>query len=119
MNAVQSMAVNTQNIMAAHAEIAALREQVAQLKTQLDWFKRQLFGRRSEKRHFELLRLDRPQPQCPHAPRNAVLAAANTLIVQLVGNPRRSIALLVEDKNLADTAIQIPVRLRPPTRPAR
>ncbi len=50
MNAVQSVAVQPQNITAAHAEIAALKEQVAQLKTQLDWFKRQLFGRRSEKR---------------------------------------------------------------------
>ena len=32
------------------AENTALKEQVASLKTQLDWFKRQLFGERSEKR---------------------------------------------------------------------
>lgn len=50
MNAAQSVAVQTQNITIAHAEIAALTAQVAQLKTQLDWFKRQLFGERSEKR---------------------------------------------------------------------
>ena len=31
------------------AQITALTEQVAQLKNQLDWFKRQLFGRKSEK----------------------------------------------------------------------
>jgi transposase len=50
MNAVQSVAEQPQNITAVHAEIAALKEQVAQLKAQLDWFKRQLFGERSEKR---------------------------------------------------------------------
>lgn len=32
---------------------AALREQVAALTHQLDWFKRQLFGARSEKRHID------------------------------------------------------------------
>tara|TARA_Y100000815_G_scaffold3322_1_gene3211 strand:+ start:773 stop:1030 length:258 start_codon:yes stop_codon:yes gene_type:complete len=31
------------------AQIAALSDEVAQLKHQLDWFKRQLFGRKSEK----------------------------------------------------------------------
>lgn len=35
---------------ALSTENAALKEQVASLKTQLDWFKRQLFGERSEKR---------------------------------------------------------------------
>ena len=44
------MSVQAQNITVAHAEIAALKAQVTQLKNQLDWFKRQLFGERSEKR---------------------------------------------------------------------
>ncbi len=35
---------------ALRAENAVLQEQVESLKTQLDWFKRQLFGRKSEKR---------------------------------------------------------------------
>jgi len=44
------MAVNTQNMTVLRAENAALKEQLQTLKTQLDWFKRQLFGERSEKR---------------------------------------------------------------------
>lgn len=40
----------TQQHDAVQAENAALREQVTQLKHQLDWFKRQLFGAKSEKR---------------------------------------------------------------------
>jgi transposase len=40
----------TQHHDAALAENAALREQISQLKHQLDWFKRQLFGTKSEKR---------------------------------------------------------------------
>ena len=40
----------TQQYDAVQAENAALREQVTQLKHQLDWFKRQLFGAKSEKR---------------------------------------------------------------------
>lgn len=44
------MAVNTQNMTVLRAENAALKEQLQALKTQLDWFKRQLFGERSEKR---------------------------------------------------------------------
>ena len=44
------MAVNTQNMTALRAENDALKEQLQTLKTQLDWFKRQLFGQRSEKR---------------------------------------------------------------------
>jgi len=35
---------------ALRAENEALKEQLQILKTQLDWFKRQLFGERSEKR---------------------------------------------------------------------
>ena len=31
------------------AQIAALSDEIAQLKHQLDWLKRQLFGRKSEK----------------------------------------------------------------------
>jgi len=51
------MAVNRQNMTALRAENVALRsrlgdteQQLQILKTQLDWFKRQLFGERSEKR---------------------------------------------------------------------
>jgi len=40
----------TQQHDAVQAENAALREQITQLKHQLDWFKRQLFGAKSEKR---------------------------------------------------------------------
>lgn len=35
------------------AVIQALRAEIASLKQQLDWFKRQLFGRKSEKRILE------------------------------------------------------------------
>ena len=41
------------------AEITALKSQVAQLTHQLDWFKRQLFGRKSERRLIE------PNPDQP------------------------------------------------------
>lgn len=44
------MVVNTQNMTVLRAENAALKEQLQTLKTQLGWFKRQLFGERSEKR---------------------------------------------------------------------
>lgn len=37
-------------LQALQADYAALRETAASLRDQLDWFKRQLFGRRSEKR---------------------------------------------------------------------
>ena len=37
----------------AAAVIQALQAEVASLKEQLDWFKRQLFGRKSEKRIIE------------------------------------------------------------------
>lgn len=57
MNAAQSVVVKTQNITALRAENDTLRsrlgdteQQLQTLKTQLDWFKRQLFGERSEKR---------------------------------------------------------------------
>ncbi|MEW5755396.1 MAG: transposase, partial [Pseudomonadota bacterium] len=36
--------------LSANAEVAALREENAQLKRQLAWFERQLFGQKSEKR---------------------------------------------------------------------
>ena len=35
---------------AQQREVAALREEVAALTQQLDWFKRQVFGEKSEKR---------------------------------------------------------------------
>ena len=57
MNAAQTVAVQTQNITALRSENDALRcrlgdteQQLQTLKRQLDWFKRQLFGERSEKR---------------------------------------------------------------------
>ena len=39
-------------IAALQAEILALKEQLEQLQAQVDWFKRQLFGEKSEKRHL-------------------------------------------------------------------
>lgn len=54
MRSVQSAAVPQPDIKELRAENAALQEQVQSLKTQLDWFKRQLFGSTSEKR----LRID-------------------------------------------------------------
>jgi transposase len=50
MNSVQTAAASSQNISLPRAEYDALQAQVQALQTQLDWFKRQLFGRSSEKR---------------------------------------------------------------------
>ncbi len=50
MNAAQTVVTESQNMTALRAENEALKEQLQILKTQLDWFKRQLFGRHSEKR---------------------------------------------------------------------
>ena len=40
-------------IRSLQAEIATLKQQLDQARHQLDWFKRQLFGRKSEKRIIE------------------------------------------------------------------
>ena len=50
MSSAQTAVVSEQNITLPRAEYDALQEQLQMLKTQLDWFKRQLFGARSEKR---------------------------------------------------------------------
>jgi len=50
MSSAQSVTIQSQNITVLRAENDALQEQVRSLKSQLDWFKRQLFGGRSEKR---------------------------------------------------------------------
>ena len=50
MLAAISTAQNTSDIA---AENQLLREQVVQLQHQVDWFKRQLFGSKSEKRHID------------------------------------------------------------------
>ena len=42
-------------VASLEGQLAALRETAASLKDQIDWFKRRLFGRRSEKRiEFDL-----------------------------------------------------------------
>ena len=50
MSSVQTAVVSSQNISLPRAEYDALQAQVQTLQTQLDWFKRQLFGAKSEKR---------------------------------------------------------------------
>ena len=50
MGSAHSAAVQQQHITELRAENTALQEQVHSLKAQLDWFKRQLFGSKSEKR---------------------------------------------------------------------
>ncbi len=50
MSLVQTPVVSSQNISLPRAEYDALQAQIQTLKTQLDWFKRQLFGAKSEKR---------------------------------------------------------------------
>ena len=50
MSSAQTAIVQPPCSVDSNAEIAALKEQVQTLQTQLDWFKRQLFGARSEKR---------------------------------------------------------------------
>jgi transposase len=50
MSSAQTAAISTQNITLPRAEYDALQAQVQALQTQLDWFKRQLFGAKSEKR---------------------------------------------------------------------
>jgi len=50
MSSAQTAVVSEQNVTLPRAEYDALQEQLHTLKTQLDWFKRQLFGAKSEKR---------------------------------------------------------------------
>jgi len=50
MSSAQTAIVQPSCSVDSNAEIAALKEQVQTLQTQLDWFKRQLFGAKSEKR---------------------------------------------------------------------
>lgn len=50
MNSALCATVDPRCIAALRAENTALQEQIQQLKHQLDWFKRQLFGSKSEKR---------------------------------------------------------------------
>jgi transposase len=50
MSSAQTAVVSEQNITLPRAEYDALQEQLHTLKTQLDWFKCQLFGAKSEKR---------------------------------------------------------------------
>ncbi len=50
MSSVQTAVASSQNISLPRAEYDALQAQVQTLKIQLDWFKRQLFGAKSEKR---------------------------------------------------------------------
>ena len=50
MSSAPSACSTSANITLPRAEYEALQAQVHALKTQLDWFKRQLFGSKSEKR---------------------------------------------------------------------
>jgi len=50
MSSAQTAVDSSQTISLARAEYDALQAQLQTLKTQLDWFKRQLFGSKSEKR---------------------------------------------------------------------
>ncbi len=50
MSSAQTAVVFGQKISLPRAEYDALQAQVQSLQTQLDWFKRQLFGAKSEKR---------------------------------------------------------------------
>ena len=50
MSSAQTAIVQPACSVDSNTEIAALKEQVQTLQTQLDWFKRQLFGAKSEKR---------------------------------------------------------------------
>jgi transposase len=50
MSSAQTAVASSQNISLPRAEYDALQAQVQALQTQLDWFKRQLFGVKSEKR---------------------------------------------------------------------
>ena len=50
--AAASAALDPEHYQRLRAENAQLREQLASLQQQLDWFKRQLFGQKSEKRHL-------------------------------------------------------------------
>jgi len=50
MSSAQTAVASAQNISLPRAEYDALQAQVQTLQTQLDWFKRQLFGAKSEKR---------------------------------------------------------------------
>ena len=53
MKSNQSSTSNNDKLTLLKADNAALSEQVDTLKNQLDWFKRQLFGRKSEKQIIE------------------------------------------------------------------
>ena len=50
MSSAQTKAIDSQNSTVPRAEYDALQAQVQALQSQLDWFRRQLFGNRSEKR---------------------------------------------------------------------
>ncbi|HDY84036.1 MAG TPA: hypothetical protein ENH48_13905, partial [Halieaceae bacterium] len=50
MSSAQTAVALSQNISLPRAEYDALQAQVQTLQTQLNWFKRQLFGAKSEKR---------------------------------------------------------------------
>ncbi len=69
MLSAASISPESSIIAALKAENFALREQLEQLQAQVDWFKRQRFGEKSERRHlpetqrpgsFVILRYVRP-----------------------------------------------------------
>jgi len=50
---MSNVAVATEKAPDPEVEILLLREELAEARRQIDWFKRQLFGQKSEKRHIE------------------------------------------------------------------
>ncbi len=52
MSSAQTASASSPSITVPRADYDALQAQVQSLKTQLDWFKRQLFGSKSEKRQL-------------------------------------------------------------------
>lgn len=52
MSSAQTVAISSESITLPRAEYDALQAQVQSLKTQLEWFKRQLFGEKSEQRRL-------------------------------------------------------------------
>jgi len=50
MSSATQAVIESQSLTVLQSRLDALESENAQLKTQLDWFKRQLFGQRSEKR---------------------------------------------------------------------
>jgi transposase len=96
------------------AENAQLREQLQSLQRQLDWFKRQLFGQKSEKRHLIDLAV---QPSLPGwAAREGTSPLPTEQVTYTRRRPKQRDAGCVTDEGLRfDAAVPVEViRLAPP-----